>query len=357
MFVAFFLLGTGMLILNHVVTELGAGGPPGRRRRHRAPGLLPRAAHPGEPGGRGDHVLARGRPLLRDSPGGPGGAAAAGPTRAHGDRVLGPRGPGQLRRASRATTAWSCACYLADQGSIRPRCPGCAGAGWRSTSSTAGRGRARRRPRRYMRRTATGDFGLGLLRGHGPGGAPGDLPGADRQRRGLRGAARAAARDALAEPGGGRHGTVSPCPTRARGCTTSWSPRSRDRPAARERAPAVAAADRRRSRALPAAPAAGARDRGAWPARSTAGSADARGHGPPHQRVPAAPTTATRSRSSGRPRSTPLEEFLFVRRSGNCEYFAAAMAVMLRSLGVPPGWPRASSRASGTRTAATSWCA
>jgi hypothetical protein len=31
----------------------------------------------------------------------------------------------------------------------------------------------------------------------------------------------------------------------------------------------------------------------------------------------------------------PLEEFLFVRRSGNCEYFAAAMAVMLRSEGIP----------------------
>src|SRR5262249_23025017 len=41
----------------------------------------------------------------------------------------------------------------------------------------------------------------------------------------------------------------------------------------------------------------------------------------------------------------PLEEFLFTRGSGNCEYFAAAMAVMLRTLdvptrvvgGVPPG--------------------
>jgi protein-glutamine gamma-glutamyltransferase len=31
----------------------------------------------------------------------------------------------------------------------------------------------------------------------------------------------------------------------------------------------------------------------------------------------------------------PLEEFLFTRGSGNCEYFAAAMAVMLRTLGVP----------------------
>jgi len=31
----------------------------------------------------------------------------------------------------------------------------------------------------------------------------------------------------------------------------------------------------------------------------------------------------------------PLEEFLFIRRSGNCEYFAAALAVMLRTLDIP----------------------
>jgi hypothetical protein len=31
----------------------------------------------------------------------------------------------------------------------------------------------------------------------------------------------------------------------------------------------------------------------------------------------------------------PVEEFLFVRRAGNCEYFAAALAVMLRSVGIP----------------------
>ncbi|HEV8436635.1 MAG TPA: DUF3488 and transglutaminase-like domain-containing protein [Methylomirabilota bacterium] len=31
----------------------------------------------------------------------------------------------------------------------------------------------------------------------------------------------------------------------------------------------------------------------------------------------------------------PLEEFLFVRRSGNCEYFAAGLAVMLRTLDIP----------------------
>ncbi|HYE93680.1 MAG TPA: DUF3488 and transglutaminase-like domain-containing protein, partial [Terriglobales bacterium] len=31
----------------------------------------------------------------------------------------------------------------------------------------------------------------------------------------------------------------------------------------------------------------------------------------------------------------PLDEFLFVKRAGNCEYFASALAVMLRTLGVP----------------------
>jgi protein-glutamine gamma-glutamyltransferase len=42
--------------------------------------------------------------------------------------------------------------------------------------------------------------------------------------------------------------------------------------------------------------------------------------------------TLALKRETARP---PLEEFLFVRRSGNCEYFAAAMAVMLRSEGIP----------------------
>jgi transglutaminase-like putative cysteine protease len=31
----------------------------------------------------------------------------------------------------------------------------------------------------------------------------------------------------------------------------------------------------------------------------------------------------------------PLEDFLFARRAGNCEYFASALAVMLRSIGIP----------------------
>jgi len=38
---------------------------------------------------------------------------------------------------------------------------------------------------------------------------------------------------------------------------------------------------------------------------------------------------------SGPPTDDPLSNFLFVRKSGNCEYFASAMAVMLRSIGIP----------------------
>jgi transglutaminase-like putative cysteine protease len=44
----------------------------------------------------------------------------------------------------------------------------------------------------------------------------------------------------------------------------------------------------------------------------------------------------TYTRALERPAGTdPIEHFLFVRRAGNCEYFAAALAVMLRSLQIP----------------------
>ncbi|MGH9713219.1 MAG: transglutaminase TgpA family protein [Candidatus Acidiferrales bacterium] len=38
---------------------------------------------------------------------------------------------------------------------------------------------------------------------------------------------------------------------------------------------------------------------------------------------------------TGTPTADPLAYFLFVRRAGHCEYFASAMTVMLRSLGIP----------------------
>ena len=38
---------------------------------------------------------------------------------------------------------------------------------------------------------------------------------------------------------------------------------------------------------------------------------------------------------SGKPGADPLARFLFVTKAGHCEYFASAMAVMLRTLGIP----------------------
>src|SRR5262249_29087744 len=38
---------------------------------------------------------------------------------------------------------------------------------------------------------------------------------------------------------------------------------------------------------------------------------------------------------TGKPGSDPLAYFLFTSRAGHCEYFASAMAVMLRTLGIP----------------------
>ncbi|HTA59461.1 MAG TPA: DUF3488 and transglutaminase-like domain-containing protein, partial [Candidatus Baltobacteraceae bacterium] len=38
---------------------------------------------------------------------------------------------------------------------------------------------------------------------------------------------------------------------------------------------------------------------------------------------------------AGKPGADPLAQFLFVTKAGHCEYFASAMAVMLRTLGIP----------------------
>jgi transglutaminase-like putative cysteine protease len=46
-------------------------------------------------------------------------------------------------------------------------------------------------------------------------------------------------------------------------------------------------------------------------------------------------TNYTYSLSKKETQRNPLQEFLFHRKSGNCEYFSAALAVMLRSLGIP----------------------
>ena len=38
---------------------------------------------------------------------------------------------------------------------------------------------------------------------------------------------------------------------------------------------------------------------------------------------------------SGPPQNDPLSYFLFQKRAGHCEYFAAAMTIMLRTQGIP----------------------
>ena len=43
----------------------------------------------------------------------------------------------------------------------------------------------------------------------------------------------------------------------------------------------------------------------------------------------------TYSTEGGHDREAPLEDFLFGRREGHCEYFASAMVILLRSLGIP----------------------
>ncbi len=64
------------------------------------------------------------------------------------------------------------------------------------------------------------------------------------------------------------------------------------------------------------------------------------GQGPPEERIRRLEVHLTRRYDytvdfTGRSTDDPLEDFLFVYRSGQCEYFASAMVLMLRSQGVP----------------------
>ncbi len=188
-------------------------------------------------------------------------------------------------------------------------------------------------PRRYLRRGAAGDFGLGLPRGTGP---------VLRQEIFLEpmgtdavfGAPRVI-RVAMTSPGlvvddmgglstsnasGRLHYTVeSEVETLGRPSVSAARP-----------APPLGAAERARFLQLPAVSPDVARL-----AREAAGGASDPAIAA--QRVGAYLSTRYRytlalRHETARP---PLEEFLFVRRSGNCEYFAASMAVMLRTLGIP----------------------
>jgi len=188
-------------------------------------------------------------------------------------------------------------------------------------------------PRRILHRSVTGDFGLGLPRGTGP----------------------VVRQEIYLEPIGSDAVFAAPRAVRIEmrspnvvvddmdGLTVS-SPGARlhyvveseiespGRPPGpgRRASATLPAADRERFLQLPPLPPEIAR----LAREVTAGSADA---GAAAGRISAHLSTNYRYTLALKRQTAlaPLEEFLFVRRSGNCEYFAAAMAVMLRSIGVP----------------------
>ena len=168
----------------------------------------------------------------------------------------------------------------------------------------------------------------------GPRAVPRGLPRADRDRRDLRGRPRDARHPPLRAAHRGRHGEPL-------GGVALGAPSLRGRVGAGRRAAGVPgaaarAAAERRPRVRPLSRAAAARAPRGRPRPRGGGRRRERlrGGGQAHG-VTSPGSIATRSRWSATTQLDPVEEFLFVRRSGNCEYFAAALAVMLRTLGIP----------------------
>ena len=333
-FVVYFLLGTWMLILHHVVTELELAGRPGHAtttaRRVFFRGPLTRV---GLAAAVITFTLAAGLFFVIPRVG-----QAALPLRASigrmvtgfSDRVdLGSFGDIESDRSVVMRV------YLADERLSPDTLPTLR---WRGVAFDQFDGRtwsSVSAPRRYLQRAITGDFGLGLPRATGP----------------------MVRQEIYLEPIGSDAVFAAPRAMRIElrspslvvddmdGLTVS-SPSARlhyvvdseiDTPGrplgiSRRLWPTLSAEDRARFVQLP--PLAPEIERLAR--EVTAGSADAETAAgrlseylSTHYRYTLAlkrqtPTTLA-----------PLEEFLFVRRSGNCEYFAAAMAVMLRSIGVP----------------------
>ena len=330
-FIAFLLLGTWMLILNHVVTELELAGRPGdvattaRRVFFRGPlttvSLVAAAI---------TFSLAAGLFFVIPRVG-----QAALPLRASigrmvtgfSDRVdLGSFGDIESDRSVVMRV------YLADEWLDPATLPGLR---WRGVAFDQFDGRtwsSAAAPRRYLHRSVSGDFGLALPRGTGP----------------------VVRQEIYLEPIGSDAVFAAPRALRLEmrsptlvvddmdGLTAS-SPSARlhyvveseiDGPGrlgtGRRTSPALTADERARYLQLPPLPPEIAR----LAREVTGGSRDAEtaaGRISAHLSANYRYTLALKRQTA----LAPLEEFLFVRRSGNCEYFAAAMAVMLRSVGVP----------------------
>jgi transglutaminase-like putative cysteine protease len=331
-FVAFFALGTWMLILNHVVSELeqaGGTGPAGtstRRVSFRGPltrvSLLAAAI---------TFALAGSLFFIIPRVG-----QAALPLRAHvGRMVTGFADRVDLGSFGEIENDHSVVMrvYLPDERVDPAALPELR---WRGVAFDQFDGRAwssTMTPRRFVRRGATGDFGIGLARGAGP---------IVRQEIYLEPmgtdalfAAPRVLRLELRSPTlvvddmGGL--SVSSATARLHYVVESeLEAPGRPRVHVGRLTPPLTSAERERHLQLPAlAPEVRrlARDvRVGAPVPETAARRIS-AHLSGNYRY-----TLALTQQSARP---PLEEFLFVRRSGNCEYFAAAMAVMLRSEGIP----------------------
>jgi transglutaminase-like putative cysteine protease len=331
-FIAFFLLGTWMLMLNHVVTELELAGRPGdvatTARRVFFRGPLTRVSLVAAII---TFWLAAGLFFVIPRVG-----QAALPLRASigrmvtgfSDRVdLGSFGDIESDRSVVMRV------YLADEWLDPATLPGLR---WRGVAFDQFDGQtwsSAAAPRRFMHRSITGDFGLGLPRGTGP----------------------VVRQEIYLEPIGSDAVFAAPRAVRLEmrsptlavddmdGLTVS-SPGARlhyvveseiESPArplgpGRRPSPMLTGADRERYLQLPPLPPGIAR----LARELTAGSADAEASA---SRISTHLSTNYRYTLALKRQTAlaPLEEFLFVRRSGNCEYFAAALAVMLRSIGVP----------------------
>lgn len=332
-FVVFLVLGTWMLMLNHVVTELeqagrrGVAGTATRRVFFRGPltrvSLVAAAITFSLAGGLFFVIPRVGQAAL------PLRAQIGRMVTGFSDRVeLGSFGEIENDRSVVMRV------YLPDQGVDPTALPELR---WRGVAFDRFDGRtwsAAGSPRRFLRRSVAGDFGLGLPRAAGP---------TLRQEIYLEPigteAVFAAPRvlrlemqspllvvddmdDLSVASATARLHYVVESEVEARG----RSPRAE----LARRAPRLSATERERYLQLPALSpdiprlarevTAGARD-------PEAAARRIRDHLSGHYRY-----TLALKRQSALP---PLEEFLFVRRSGNCEFFAAAMAVMLRSVGIP----------------------
>ncbi|HYB71572.1 MAG TPA: DUF3488 and transglutaminase-like domain-containing protein, partial [Candidatus Bathyarchaeia archaeon] len=331
-FVAFLALGTWMLMLNHVVAELEQAG------RHGAAGTARRRVFFQGPLTRVSLVAA----AITFALAGalffviPRVGQAALPLRAQlgrmvtgfSDRVdLGSFGDIESDRTVVMRV------YLADEVSDPVSLPelrwrGVAfdrfdGMAWSSTQA----------PRRYLRQGMSGDFSLGLPRGAGPVVRqeiyldPMGTEAVFAASRPLRLEMRAPV--VTVDDMGGL--SVASATARLHYVVESEVPAAgRPHPAVARLEPRLGAVDRARFLQLPEL----SPDVAALARQVTAGAPDAEAAA---RRINAHLSanyryTLALKRQTSRP---PLEEFLFVRRSGNCEYFAAAMAVMLRSVGVP----------------------